>query len=58
MKPWPQWLIGALFFIWGLAMLLPLRVVAQINQRHAIVQQMAAVILPGYPAEIRHRLLT
>ncbi len=57
-NPWPQWLIGVVFFVWGLVMLVPLRVVAQINQRRAIVQQMAAIILPAYPEDVRHRLLT
>lgn len=57
-NPWPHWFFGVIFFIWGLVMLLPLRVVAQINQRRAIVQQMATVILPGYPEDVRHRLLT
>ncbi len=56
-NPWPQWLIGVIFFAWGLVLLVPLRVVAQLNQRRAIVQQMAAVILPAYPEEVRHRLL-
>ncbi len=56
-NPWPQWLIGVVFFAWGLVMLVPLRVVAQLNQRQAIVQQMAAIILPSYPEEVRHRLL-
>lgn len=57
-NPWPHAVIGILFFVWGLVMLVPLRVIAQIRQRRAIVQQMAAVILPAYPADIRHRLLT
>ncbi len=57
-NPWPQWLVGVVFFVWGLVMLVPLRVVAQINQRRAIVHQMAAIILPAYPQEVRHRLLS
>jgi len=56
-NPWPQWLIGLLFFAWGLVMLVPLRVVAQVNQRRAVIQQMAAVILPGYEEDVRRRLL-
>lgn len=57
-NPWPHAVIGLLFLVWGLVMLVPLRVVAQIRQRRALVQQMAAVILPAYPADIRQRLLT
>jgi len=56
-NPWPQWLIGLLFFLWGLVMLLPLRVLAQVNQRMAIVQQMAAVILPAHAPEVRRKVL-
>lgn len=57
-NPWPHAVIGLLFLLWGLVMLLPLRVIAQIRQRRAIVQQMAAVILPAYPADVRQRLLS
>lgn len=56
-NPWPQWFVGLLFFLWGLAMLLPFRVWAQVNQRIAIVQQMAAVILPAHTPEVRRKVL-
>jgi len=56
-NPWPQWLVGLLFFLWGLAVLLPFRVLAQVNQRRAIVQQMAAVVLPAHRSEVRRRVL-
>lgn len=57
-SPWPHAVLGILFLSWGVVMLVPLRVIAQIRQRRALVQQMAAVILPAYPADVRHRLLT
>lgn len=56
-SPWPQWLVGALFFLWGLALLLPFRVWAQINQRRAIIQQMATMILPAHTPEVRRKVL-
>jgi hypothetical protein len=50
--------IGIPFFIWGLIMLLPLRVIAQKNQRRAIVEQMATIILPAEPPEKRREVMT
>lgn len=50
--------IGIPFFVWGLIMLIPLRVIAQRNQRRAIVEQMATVILPAQPPQIRRKVMT
>ncbi len=52
------WWIGGPFFLWGLIVLIPFRVVGQIHQRHALVQQMAAVILPAQTPEVRRAVLT
>ncbi|MER3458371.1 MAG: hypothetical protein C4309_06850 [Chloroflexota bacterium] len=51
------WPIGLPIFLWGIAVLVPFRVLAQVHQRRAIVKQMAAVILPHETAEARHRML-
>lgn len=51
------WPIGLPIFLWGVAVLIPFRVLAQIYQRRAIVQQMASVILPHEPPEARQRIL-
>jgi hypothetical protein len=51
------WPIGLPIFVWGVAVLIPFRVLAQIYQREAIVKQMAAVILPHETPEARQRLL-
>ncbi|MBI4328410.1 MAG: hypothetical protein HY685_00925 [Chloroflexi bacterium] len=53
--PW-NW-VGAALFLWGLTVLVPLRVLVQHYQRHAIVGQMAAVILPSQTPEHRERLV-
>jgi hypothetical protein len=50
--------VGIPFFLWGLAMVTGFRVLAQINQRRAIVQQMAAVVLPAQTPEVRRKVLT
>lgn len=41
------WQIGLPFFFWGVLMLVPIRILIQHYQRHAIVAQMAAVIVPN-----------
>lgn len=51
------WPIGLPIFLWGVAVLVPFRVLAQVHQRRAIVKQMAAVILPHETPEIRQRML-
>jgi predicted sugar kinase len=50
--------IGIPFFLWGLIVLIPFRVLGQINQRRALVQQMAAVVLPAQTPEVRRTVLT
>ena len=54
---WPPALIGWALFAWGVLMLGPFRIWAQRNQGVAIVRQMAAVILPSQPADVRKRAL-
>lgn len=49
--------VGLGLFLWGLVMLIPFRVLAQHNQRHAIVAQMAAVIVPSFSEDQRRRVL-
>lgn len=51
------WRVGLPLFFWGLTVLIPFRVWAQHHQRHAIVAQMAAVILPPQPAPARAQFL-
>lgn len=51
------WRVGLPLFLWGLTVLIPFRVWAQHHQRHAIVAQMAAVILPPQPAPARAQFL-
>lgn len=51
------WPIGLPIFLWGITVLIPLRVLAQVYQRRAIVKQMAAVILPHETPEAHHRML-
>ena len=51
------WVVGLPMFLWGLIVLIPFRVLAQHYQRHAIVAQMAAVILPHQKPEHRERLV-
>jgi hypothetical protein len=51
------WWIGGPFFLWGLIVLIPFRVLGQINQRRAIIQQMAAVVLPAQTPEVRRIFL-
>jgi flagellar biosynthesis regulator FlaF len=53
--PW-NW-VGLVLLLWGLVMIVPLRVLAQHNQRHAVVAQMAAVILPSFSEQQRRRVL-
>lgn len=52
-----EWTVGLPIFFWGVALLIPVRVLIQHYQRHAIVGQMAAVIIPNQMAEHRARLL-
>lgn len=49
--------VGVAFILWGLIVLVPFRVLAQHYQRHAIVAQMAAVIIPHQRPEHRQRLV-
>lgn len=51
------WPIGLPIFLWGVIVLVPFRVLAQIYQRQALVKQMAAVILPRETPEARQRIL-
>lgn len=51
------WPIGLPIFLWGVAVLIPFRVLAQIYQRESLVKQMAAVILPHETPQARHRML-
>lgn len=53
----PTAYVGLVFFFWGLLVLIPFRVLIQINQRGAILSQMVAVILPSFAPEERERLL-
>ena len=50
-------LIGLIGFGWGLLMLTLFRVIGQEYQRRALVQQMAAVILPHQEAAVRERVI-
>ena len=49
--------IGLALLVWGLIVLIPFRVLAQVYQRQAIVSQMAAVILPTFTPPQRRRVL-
>lgn len=49
------WPIGLPFILWGVILLVPVRAFVQHNQRHAIVAQMAAIILPWQRPEPRQR---
>jgi len=51
------WPVGLPLILWGLIVLIPFRVLAQHYQRHAIVAQMAAVILPSQKPEHRQKLV-
>lgn len=51
------WSVGIPIVAWGLTMLIPIRIWIQHYQRHAIVAQMAAVVLPNQKLEHRRRLL-
>ncbi len=53
--PW-NW-VGVALVIWGLVVLIPFRVLAQHEQRRALVAQMAAVLLPTFAPEERERTL-
>ncbi len=53
----PMLAVGIPFFLWGLACVTGFRVLAQVNQRRALVQQMVAVVLPAHRPEVRHRVL-
>lgn len=53
--PW-NW-VGLALVAWGVAVLVPFRVLAQHEQRRAIVAQMAAVLLPSFDPEARERVL-
>lgn len=53
--PW-NW-VGLALVAWGVVVLVPFRVLAQHYQRHAIVAQMAAVILPTFGEAQRGRIL-
>jgi hypothetical protein len=50
--------VGIPFFLWGLAVVTIFRVLAQVNQRRAIVQQMAAVVLPAQLPEVRINVIS
>jgi hypothetical protein len=49
--------VGIPFFLWGLLCVTAFRVLAQVNQRRALVQQMAAVVLPAHTPEVRRKVL-
>jgi hypothetical protein len=51
------WWIGGPFFLWGAIVLTLFRVLGQIAQRRALVEQMATVILPAQAPEVRHAVL-
>lgn len=51
------WPVGVPIVAWGLTMLIPVRVLIQHYQRHAIVAQMAAVILPSQKPHHREKLV-
>jgi hypothetical protein len=49
--------VGVAFVAWGLVVLVPFRVLAQHHQRHALVAQMAAVLIPAQAPEDRRALV-
>lgn len=49
--------VGLALFVWGVVMLGPIRIRVQQVQRHALVAQMAVVLLPAMPAGVRRRIL-
>jgi len=51
------WWIGGPFFLWGLIVLIPFRVLGQVNQRRAIVEQMAAIVLPAQTPAVRRNFI-
>lgn len=51
------WPVGLPILLWGLAVLIPFRVLVQHHQREPLVAQMAAVILPSFEPEQRRRVL-
>ncbi len=53
----PMLAVGVPFVLWGLVCVTGFRVVAQGNQRRALVQQMVAVVLPEHPPEVRRKVL-
>ncbi|WP_448595345.1 hypothetical protein [Thermoflexus hugenholtzii] len=53
----PMLAVGIPFFLWGFLCVTAFRVLAQVNQRRALVQQMAAVVLPAMNPEDRRRIL-
>lgn len=53
--PW-NW-VGLALAAWGVVVLVPFRVLAQHEQRRALVAQMAAVLLPSFEPEERERAL-
>lgn len=53
----PMLWVGLPFLVWGIACVTAFRVLAQVNQRRALVQQMVAVILPAQPPEARRKVL-
>ncbi len=53
--PW-NW-VGLALVAWGVFVLVPFRVLAQHEQRRALVAQMAAVILPSFSPDARERAL-
>lgn len=53
----PMLAVGIPFFLWGLVCVTGFRVLAQVNQRRALVQQMVAVVLPAQLPEVRRRVL-
>jgi hypothetical protein len=50
-------LIGAGLFSWGIALLGPIRMRVQRNQRIALVGQMASVLVPALPADVQRSVL-
>lgn len=49
--------VGLALLIWGILMLGPIRIWIQQVQRHALVSQMAAVLLPAVPGAMRRQIL-
>lgn len=50
-------LVGGVLFVWGIALVGPIRAWAQRNQRVALVGQMASVLVPSLPADVQQSVL-